>query len=282
MIVSNVIFAVAWLTVKALSGELHTFQIITIRAIIGSIILFSLMKFQGVPIRGNNRKLLYLRSIIGFVSLSIIFYSITKIEMGNAAALLNTNILFVILFAPLFLKEKFQKSIMTWVLIAFVGVLMILKPDENVINSWSFFALISGFLTSITTMCVRKLHSTDHPYVIAYYFIMVSLFGALILGFRVFMWPTPFQWLLLGITGVSTTLGQILQTFAFRYGEASTLAPLRYLFVVLTYIGGIIFFHEVPDLFAFLGAALIIISGTAISYFANKRKIMPAPRGLEI
>jgi drug/metabolite transporter (DMT)-like permease len=61
--------------------------------------------------------------------------------------------------------------------------------------------------------------------------------------------------------GCISALSHILSIAAFRYSEASTLAPLVYLELVAASVIGYVFFDEIPDLAIWIGAGVIIASG---------------------
>lgn len=66
-------------------------------------------------------------------------------------------------------------------------------------------------------------------------------------------------------------------TKAYRYEEASHVAPFSYASVILSVLFGALFWSEIPNTYAFLGMALIIISGIAIARLRfPERKTIPS------
>ena len=86
------------------------------------------------------------------------------------------------------------------------------------------------------------------------------------------VWVTP-SWhdILFGIfIGVASTAGQWIVVLAFRYADASVLAPFSYTQLVWVSILGFFVFGEVPDIWTIGGAAVIVASGL---YTAHRERI---------
>jgi len=99
---------------------------------------------------------------------------------------------------------------------------------------------------------------------------LFSIAGVCILSALVpFVWVAP-TWhdVLFGIfIGVASTAGQWIVVLAFRYADASVLAPFSYTQLLWVSILGFLIFGEVPDVWTVTGAAFIVASGlyTAIA-----------------
>ena len=87
-----------------------------------------------------------------------------------------------------------------------------------------------------------------------------------------FVWVAP-SWhdILFGILiGVASTAGQWIVVLAFRYADASVLAPFSYTPAVWVSILGFLVFGEVPDIWTVVGAAFIVASGL---YTAHRERV---------
>jgi len=86
------------------------------------------------------------------------------------------------------------------------------------------------------------------------------------------VWVAP-SWhdVLFGILiGVASTAGQWIVVLAFRYADASVLAPFSYTQLVWVSLLGFLIFGEVPDIWTVAGAAFIVASGL---YTAHRERI---------
>jgi drug/metabolite transporter (DMT)-like permease len=100
-----------------------------------------------------------------------------------------------------------------------------------------------------------------------------SITGVCILSALVpFVWVTP-SWndILFGILiGVASTAGQWIVVLAFRYADASVLAPFSYIQLLWVSILGFVIFGEVPDIWTVSGAIFIVASGL---YTAHRERV---------
>jgi drug/metabolite transporter (DMT)-like permease len=88
------------------------------------------------------------------------------------------------------------------------------------------------------------------------------------------VWVTP-SWhdIAFGIfIGVASTLGQWIVVLAFRYGDASVLAPFSYTQLLWVSILGFLIFGEVPDRWTILGAGFIVASGLYTAHRERMRR----------
>src|SRR5262249_24813002 len=154
----------------------------------------------------NRRPLLLFRGFFGFISLTLYFYAVSKIPLGNAAILNSTAPIFVIFLSHQVLKEKIGKSVYLSLPFFFLGVLLIVKPSHS--KEWLFhtLVLISGLKAALAYFSVRKSGSTVHSVTVVCYFTLVSFFGSIPLLF--FDWKplNPTNVFYLTASGIFATL----------------------------------------------------------------------------
>ena len=106
-----------------------------------------------------------------------------------------------------------------------------------------------------------------------------SIAGVFILSALVpFVWVAP-TWhdILFGILiGVASTAGQWIVVLAFRYADASVLAPFSYTQLVWVSIFGFLIFGEVPGVWTIIGAAFIVATGL---YTAHRERVRRSQLG---
>ena len=73
--------------------------------------------------------------------------------------------------------------------------------------------------------------------------------------------------------GIASTTGQWIVVLAFRYADASVLAPFSYSQLVWATMLGFLIFGDVPDILTIAGAAIIIGSGL---YTAHRERVRRA------
>ena len=100
-----------------------------------------------------------------------------------------------------------------------------------------------------------------------------SIAGLCILSLLVpFVWVTPtWQAIALGVfIGIASTAGQWIVVLAFRYADASVLAPFSYTQLLWVSMLGFLVFGEMPDVWTVTGAAFIVASGL---YTAHRERV---------
>ena len=116
----------------------------------------------------------------------------------------------------------------------------------------------------------RMMSGREHAITIMTY---SSIAGVAILSAMVpFVWIAP-TWhdIMFGILiGVASTAGQWIVVLAFRYADASVLAPFSYTQLLWVATLGFLVFGEVPDAWTVVGAAFIVGSGL---YTAHRERV---------
>jgi drug/metabolite transporter (DMT)-like permease len=151
-----------------------------------------------------------------------------------------------------------------------MGVLIVLRPGTSAFHPAAFFPVVSAFAWACCLIMTRKMSGQEH--------VMVTMTFSSIVGFAVlcalvpFVWVTP-TWhdILFGtIIGVTSTAGQWIVVLAFRYADASVLAPFSYVQLLWVTLLGFLIFGEVPGVWTIAGAAVIVAGGL---YTAHRERV---------
>ena len=178
--------------------------------------------------------------------------------------------LFVTALSIIFLSEKV--GLRRWIATAvgLIGVLIILRPGTGAFHPAAFFPLVSALAWACTLIMTRMMSGTERAITTMTY---SSIAGLFILSALVpFVWVTP-TWhdIAFGILiGVASTAGQWIVVLAFRYADASVLAPFSYTQLLWVSVLGFLVFGEVPDAYTITGAAFIVASGL---YTAHRERV---------
>ncbi len=264
MILAQLCFVVAWTSIKFLGDRLPIVEIIFFRGFISALILFPITYYMEGTFKASDWTNIFMRCLTGFMAMCCAFYAMVNAPIGDIATLLNTLPIFIAFLAPIMLKEEFKKIQFIFVVLAFSGISMILKPSVDIFQSVSVFALLAGLLASMSLIYTRKLRKSDTLYIISFYFALFAAVVSAPLALRSFIWPFFHEWIWLIAMGVAITGAQLFLVQAFHYERAATVAPFGYVSVIGSYLVGLLFFAEVPDLWSIVGAVIIIASGIAI------------------
>lgn len=257
MIISTLAFASMNVTVKYLVN-VNAFQIVFFRSFSSLIFTMGFLLKSGIPILGNQRKLLVLRGLTGVTSMTFFFMSIKYLPVATAVSLRYIAPIFAAIFAVLFLKEKTRPLQWLFFLMSFVGVLVIKGFDENVNTFGLMLVLIAAVFSGLVYTIINKIGTKDHPVVVVNYFMAIATIVGGVLSISHWKNPAGLEWILLFSLGVSGYFGQLYMTKAFQTAKTNQVAPLKYLEVIFTLIFGLLWFDEIYTIWSLLGITLIV------------------------
>jgi drug/metabolite transporter (DMT)-like permease len=288
MILSGICFAIVNFFVKLLGpihtdgfGELQSYpahELVLARSIVSFAISLFIIKRLKIPVFGNNKKWLIIRSLAGMIALTVFFNTVHHLPLAIAVTVQYLAPIFTIIFAMVLLKEKVR--LLQWLFIGatFSGVLLISfssgdqsAAHEEVSMFWIGLGLISAVLSGVAYAAIMKLRITDAPITIVFYFPMVSIPFMVVLCFFDFTMPQGIEWLYLLIIGIFTQLAQITMTKALHQGAASSIIPFQYIGAVYAFLVGYYIFAETLSNTILLGIVLVL-SGVIINAFLRKAK----------
>jgi drug/metabolite transporter (DMT)-like permease len=208
---------------------------------------------------------------VALLGSSLFFISgLRFLPIAEASATGFVSPLFVTALSIIFLGERV--GVRRWIATALglIGVLIILRPGSGAFHPAAFFPLVSALAWACTLIMTRMMSGSEHVLTTMTY---SSIAGVCVLCALVpFVWVAPsWQEILFGVfIGVASTAGQWIVVLAFRYADASVLAPFSYSQLLWVSVLGFIIFGEVPDIWTVTGAAFIVGSGL---YTAHRERI---------
>lgn len=264
MVVASFLFSVMGALAKFAMARLPHTQVVFFRAVTCLPFLAVWLLHKKQPFFGRkNFPLLLLRSVAGFTSLMLTFYTTQKIDLGTASVLNFTSILFVALLSVLFLGERVSAKLVFLIVTAFAGACFIIKPG-NTFNMAGLSGLGAGFFAAVAYVSIKKLHDTESFVTMVFNFMFfASLFSLTLFG-KDFIWPNTIEWVALLALGVAGTVAQLFMTYSYKLAEASVVSPYGVSAVLFSSLWGIIFWGDHPDLWSIVGSLMIVLSGLAL------------------
>ncbi len=275
---STVFLGVSDVTAKYLSGSLPSIEIAWLRFLVFAMIMVPAM-VPGSPLFALKTGSIPLQLLRGAALLgsSLFFISgLRYLPIAEASATGFVSPLFVTALSIIFLSEKV--GVRRWLATAtgLLGVLIILRPGTSAFHPAAFFPIVSALAWAATLIMTRSMSGKEHAVTIMTY---SSIAGLAILSVLVpFVWVTP-SWhdVAFGILiGVFSTAGQWIVVLAFRYADASVLAPFSYTQLLWVSILGFLIFGELPDVWTVVGAAFIVASGLYTAHRERVRRLQLA------
>lgn len=257
--------------IRLFEADIPATVISFVRIVSNLVILVTAALFnqQMMALFGDKRPSLWLRGLFGTLALMLSFMAITRIGPGESAFLTATSGLFVAVLGPLVLGQKNSWLMWLTILGAFVGVMMLFKPDGQPMD-WlgRGMALLSGFLSALAYLMVARAGRSNSPQSVIFYFCLVALLvhAAYFAGYG-FQVPNRLEtWGLLLLTGLLGSGAQFYMTRAYQMAPAALVSAVGYLVPVLSLLWGISFFNQVPGSNALLGASLIVLFGVLLPF----------------
>ena len=176
----------------------------------------------------------------------------------------------IVLLSPWLLNEI--PGIRRWlaVLFGFIGACLIIRPGFVELNPGVPWALGATACTAGYVLLTRKLSGTAPGLTMM---LLPALIGsAALLGLMPFVWiaPTGKDLAIMVSIGLLAAATHYLIVLAYRYGEASEIAPLTYVQMVFAAALSYFLFGDLPDTWTTAGILLIVGSGAFIGWRERK------------
>ncbi|GHB22312.1 permease [Pseudovibrio japonicus] len=218
---------------------------------------------------------------------SIFFFSSLKyMPLADAIAIFFVQPMILTVLSAVVLKEKVGVRRWAAVVVGMIGALIIIRPGSSALGWPALLPLAAATSFAVYLVLTRKLSGsvsllgTQLAAGIAGVLTLTPLVVlASFLGFEGASWTTPELshlplFILMGIISFFAH-GFIVQ--AFDRAPASVLAPLGYIEIISATIVGYVLFGDIPDMFVWLGVALIAGGGLYIAHrerTATKRQAL--------
>ena len=272
ILASTVFLGASDVTAKYLSATLPSIEIAWIRFLVFALIMSPAM-LPGSPLfalRSGRPGLQAMRGV-ALVASSLFFISgLRFLPIAEASATGFVSPLFVTALSIIFLGESVGVRRWLATAVGLIGVLIILRPGSSAFHAAAFFPLVSALAWACTLIMTRMMSGREHAITTMTYSSITGL--AILCALVPFVWVAP-SWhdILFGIfIGVASTVGQWIVVLAFRYADASVLAPFSYTQLLWVSILGFLIFGEVPDVWTVTGAVFIVASGL---YTAHRERV---------
>lgn len=213
------------------------------------------------------------RSTLLCISTLIFITALAYVPLTTASAIGFTGPFIVTALAPALLGEKVGAMRWLFVVVGFVGALIILRPTSDAVNPAAFLVLASALASALYQIMSRKLAAHDRA--------ETSITYIALAGFVLTTVPLPFVWvtpnslrdvlLFIGL-GVFGGFGHYFMVRAFEIAPAPFVSPFNYLGLIGAAILSIVIFDQFPDVWVWTGAAIIAGSGVLMLFWEHRQR----------
>ena len=187
------------------------------------------------------------------------------VDYADAIAILYAYPFLLVILAVVFLGEHANWSVWIGVTGGFIGVLLVMRPEFDQLNTGNLYIFACAVIISIQLTLNRKLSIVSPPLVTAFTGAVIATItlSLLLPG----SWePVPDDaWWFIALLVLSGTVNQTLLVFAFALADASTLVPFTYFEIVSAILFGYLFFGTLPSLLSWFGILLITAGGIYVA-----------------
>jgi drug/metabolite transporter (DMT)-like permease len=276
---STVFLACSDAMAKYLSLTLPAVQIAWIRFLVFALMVLPAALITAPNALRSTRPGLQAWRGVALLSSSLFFITgLRYLPVAEASATSFVAPLFVTALSILFLSENVGVRRWLATIVGLCGVLVIVRPGTGAFNPASLFPVVSAFGWACTLIMTRMVSGQDRAITTMAYSSLVGF--CLLTALVPLFWVTP-SWrdIALGVSvGIASTTGQWIVVLAFRYADASVLAPFSYCQLVWAAVLGFLIFGDIPDVWTVAGAAIIIGSGL---YTAHRERVRRAQLPIE-
>lgn len=265
------LFSSTHTSVRVLSENLSTFEIVFWRMAISMAILLPWYVWKGMHLLKTSRVGMHaMRAIVNFSGMLMWFFAISVVPLGKAVAIHFTLPLFLLVLAILFLGERVGLRRITATLIGFGGVMVVLRPDTSEIGLPELMILGSAALYAGTVVFLKFMVKTETPLALTFYTNAFIFLFSIPLAIWTWNGPAVDDIVPIIIIGVMGTFAPFLYTTALRLADASVIGPTDFLRLPLTAGFAFALFGEVPEIWVWIGGGIIFLSTWYITARENR------------
>ena len=243
-----------------LSGKVPVIEKAMFRNAVALVVAYIIMRREGVSfyVEKKNRLSLFLRCLFGTAGLICNFWAIGYLKLGDSSILQKMAPFFSIVMSIFILQEKPNLTSIVSVLVALLGAAFVVKPGQGLLGLPALVGLLGGFCAGTAFTFVRKLgtHGVKGAQIV-FYFSFISSVALLPICLLQFKPLSAEQLLFLIGAGLCAAVGQIFVTKAYSYAPAKEISVFDYSQVIFSAILGFVVLGELPDMYSFIGYALI-------------------------
>lgn len=266
MVVSMVLFAFEDMFIKLLADELPFAEVLGIIGLLGFLAFGTMLKLKGGRFltRDLAAPLVVFRSLAEAIGSVGIVVALALTELSSTSAIMQALPLAIVLGAALFLDEPVGWRRVSAIVVGFVGVLLVIRPGMAGFQPVSLMAVVAVIGLAARDLATRRIPARIHSDQLAALAFLAILIASVLMGWvlgQEFVMPSARQSLLFLACMTVGVGGYALLVTATRLGEASALAPYRYVRLVFALVLAWLVFDEHPDALTRLGAGVIVASG---------------------
>lgn len=246
---------------------MHPFEVTFFYNLFTLPIIVLLMLQGGTAIlRTRRHGLLFARATMHLASMLLFFFGLTLMPLATASALTFLAPLFAVLLAAIFLREGFSPRRVFALLAGFAGMLIIVRPEPATFELNALVLVGAALLWGAVLVIIKILSRTESSSTITAWMALMMAPMALLPAIPFWTAPTLAQIGWLALAGVLGAGAQWATAQALKTGSTNAVMPIDFLRLVWGAMIGLAAFDEFPDLFTWIGGAVIFGASTWLAW----------------
>ena len=240
--------------------ELHVFQIMEMRSVIGLAMLWPLVRAAGGWRAMRTARLAQHigRNAVHYGAQFAWFYALTLIPLAQVVSIEFTMPIWVAILAVAFLGERMNVWKVCAIALGLIGVAIIVRPDAGAVQPGQWIALAAAVGFGISVIMVKSLTRTESVVAIIFWMLVVQSAIGLVPALETWRTPSAQVWPWILLIAFVGTFSHYCMARAMLHADATVVVPMDFLRVPLTAAAGWLLYAERIDRWTVLGAVLIL------------------------
>lgn len=251
--------------VKSLGTDVPLFQMLFMRGVLASVLIWGLAKSLGKLRWGLSRQdwaLVIVRTVAEIGAAYFFITALYHMPLANVTAILQILPLTVTLGGALFFGEAVGWRRASAIAAGFCGMLLIVRPGPYGFDQYAIYAMVAVAFVTLRDLSTRKMSANVPSLTVT----LVASLGVMVFAGAASLggeWVTldVRQWMLLSGAALFILGGYLFSVLVMRVGEVSFIAPFRYSGLLWALILGFVVFGDWPDPITLTGAAIVVGAG---------------------
>lgn len=207
------------------------------------------------------------RAALGLSTMLLAFSALAYLPLAESTTIGFAAPLFSVMLSALILKEPVGRHRWSAVLLGFIGVLIVMRPQGSDLPLIGLvLAVLAALGVGFVTIAIRQIGRTEGTQTTVLWF---SLLSMPVLGVLMPFYASSHDagtWGLLVALGLFGGFGQLFLTASLRYAPVPVVVPFDYSQLLWAVLLGWFLFENHPPSTTWAGAAVIIASGLYTVY----------------
>jgi len=265
--------------VKTLGSRLPFAEVAFLRFLFGTLSLVPFILYYGKPCLKTSKASIHIvRGLLLFVAINMWSLGLNIVPIATVTVMSFTLPMFVLILAYIFLKEQVTWKLWTATVVGFIGIYIILTPSTQKLNPFCLALVAAALMFATLDIINKKFIIQETMLGMLFYSASVTTLLGIYPAHMVWVTPTYRELFLLSSLGIGSNAILYCILKAFSYVPASSVAPYRYLELLMSIFLGYILFGEVPEVNTYIGCAIIIPASLFIAYEYMKPKLVLASK----